>query len=179
MTTYRYTNLMEYLPVRYDATPQQEKDRRKIYDFKNGICSLSLMERITDRINKLVELDKSHSWRICFIPASTHLKTSLRYTRLAQYIREHTNCQCDIMTITKEQDGLSGHIYGKKRNPAADFDICKEDVRNKNIIVFDDVITRGNTFCGTADKLENCGANLIIGLFLAKTINPDVLDKIA
>ena len=43
---YEYRYLMEYLPKRYSATMKQENDREVIYDFKNGYCSLSLMNTI-------------------------------------------------------------------------------------------------------------------------------------
>ena len=70
-------------------------------------------------------------------------------------------------------DQESGHIAGKKANPASDFSVNREDVTGKNIILIDDIITRGTTFMGTTNKLMANGANLVIGLFLAKTINPD------
>ena len=64
-------------------------------------------------------------------------------------------------------------ITGKKTNPAENFNIKTSDVAGKNIILIDDVITRGMTYMHTTNKLINNGANMVKGLFLAKTINPD------
>ena len=68
---------------------------------------------------------------------------------------------------------MSGHLGGKKTNPADNFSINSSEVSNMNIILIDDVITRGMTFVRTADKLVANGAKQVVGLFLAKTINPD------
>ena len=86
---------------------------------------------------------------------------------------------CSISTIQPIHDEVSGFVGGKKRNPAENFRIDKNDVTNQNIILIDDVITRGTTFVRTADKLVENGANQVIGFFLAKTINPDWISRTA
>lgn len=40
---------------------------------------------------------------------------------------------------------------------------------SKNIVTFDDVITRGITWATYSDQLENLGAHVLSGIFLAKT----------
>ena len=46
-------------------------------------------------------------------------------------------------------------------------------IKGKNIVLIDDIITRGVTFNQVAAKLISLGALSVFGLFLAKTINPD------
>ncbi|KAA3932168.1 ribonucleotide-diphosphate reductase subunit alpha, partial [Bacteroides ovatus] len=41
--------------------------------------------------------------------------------------------------------------------------------KGKNIVTFDDVITRGITWATYSDQLENLGAHVLSGIFLAKT----------
>ena len=170
---YEYRYLMEYLPKRYSATIKQENDREVIYDFKNGYCSLSLMNTIVECIKEIKNEIGGNNWRVCFIPASTHHKTACRYQKLATFIEKETGIACDYHTILPIQDQESGHITGKKTNPAENFNIKTSDVAGKNIILIDDVITRGMTYVHTTNKLINNGANMVKGLFLAKTINPD------
>jgi predicted amidophosphoribosyltransferase len=62
-------------------------------------------------------------------------------------------------------------VHGKSLNPASDFQVSSS-VRGKNIILIDDVITRGQTFYDTARKLMAAGAASVTGLFLAKTVHP-------
>lgn len=45
----------------------------------------------------------------------------------------------------------------------------EEWFRGKAVIVFDDVITRGISFGIYANQLESLGANVIEGIFLART----------
>ena len=51
--------------------------------------------------------------------------------------------------------------------------IQNQTYKNIEVILVDDVITRGRTFCQTADKLMQNGASSVVGLFVAKTVNPD------
>ena len=108
-----------------------------------------------------------------------HHKTACRYQKLATFIEKETGIACDYHTILPTQDQESGHITGKKTNPAENFHLQASDVAGKNIILIDDVITRGMTFMQTTNKLINNGANIVKGLFLAKTINPDRVIQLA
>lgn len=173
MSSYSYTYLKEYLPVRYSATVEQKSNRQIVYDFKDGYCSLSLKKAILERIGDIRQCFNGSCWRICFIPASTHSKTVVRYKSLAEFLQRETGIPCSISTIETIHDEVSGHLGGKKTNPADNFSINSSEVSNMNIILIDDVITRGTTFVRTADKLVANGAKQVVGLFLAKTINPD------
>lgn len=173
MSSYSYTYLKEYLPVRYSATLNQKSDRQIVYDFKNGYCALSIKKAFIDRIRIIRQCFNGSNWRICFIPASTHARTVVRYRSFAEFLQRETGIPCCISTIEPIHDEVAGHLGGKKANPAENFRIQSRDVSNMNIILIDDVITRGNTFVRTADKLVANGANQVVGLFLAKTINPD------
>ena len=171
--SYTYNYIMEYLPKRYSATMKQESDRQVIYDFKNGYCSLSLMNTIVEHIKEIKEELCGNNWRVFFIPASTHHKTAWRDQKRAAVSEKETGMGCDYHTSLPSQDQESGHIAGKKTNPAENFNIKTSDVAGKNIILIDDVITRGMTFMQTTNKLTRNGANMVRGLFLAKTVNPD------
>lgn len=173
MNTYRISHIMEYLPKRYPATPKQENDRQVIYNFKNGYCSLELKNIIVERIKVFKDTIAENNIRVCFIPASTLSKTVNRYKDLAAYIEKETGIACSVETILPGVDHEAGHIGGKAADPAKDFKFKNEDINGKNIILMDDVITRGTTFLMTAHRLEELGAKNIMGMFLAKTINPD------
>ena len=179
MSTYSYTYLKEYLPVRYSATLEQESDRQVVYDFKDVYCSMSVKRAIVERIKLIRQCTNGSNWRICFIPASSRARTVCRYKSLADYLQRETGMPCSISTIQPIHDEVSGFVGGKKSNPAENFRIDKNDVTNQNIILIDDVITRGTTFVRTADKLVENGANQVIGFFLAKTINPDWISRTA
>lgn len=173
MSNYSYTYIKEYLPVRYSATLEQKSDRQIVYDFKDGYCSSTIKKALVDRIREIRQCFNGSNWRICFIPASTHYRTIARYKALAEFLQRETGVPCSVSTIETIHDEIAGHLGGKKANPAENFRIQSKEVSNMNIILIDDVITRGNTFVRTADKLVVNGAKQVVGLFLAKTINPD------
>lgn len=169
---YEYRYLMEYLPKRYSATMKQENDREVIYDFKNGYCSLSLMNTIVECIKEIKNETGGNNWRVCFIPASTHHKTQTRYKKLAEAIQT-AGYKVAINAIYNEHDHEAGHLTGKTGNPIEGFGFNASDIAGKKLIVIDDIITRGRTFQMVAEKLETMGAASVTGLFLAKTFNPD------
>lgn len=170
--SYQYTNILEYVPIRFMATIEQDIDRKTVYSFKDGYCSEDLKEKIVDRIKMLMNSCPGGSWEVCFIPASSHNRTVNRYSQLRRYLSDRLGIECSIDAITKEHDEESGYKTIKKANPAEDFKIERNKVAGKKIILIDDVITRGRTFCCTADKLIECGASNVLGLFVAKTIHP-------
>ena len=161
---------MEYLPKRYSATMKQENDREVIYDFKNGYCSLSLMNTIVECIKEIKNEIGGNNWRVCFIPASTHHKTACRYQKLATFIEKETGIPCDYHTILPKPELITQHMATGKTDPAEDFLFNKEQIEGKDIILIGDIITTGTNFTKTCQKLAELGAKSVIGLFLAKTI---------
>ena len=168
---YEYRYLTEYLPKRYSATMKQENDREVIYDFKNGYCSLSLMNTIVECIKEIKNEIGGNNWRVCFIPASTHHKTALRYSQLATAIETETGIPSDYHTILPKPELITQHMATGKTDPAEDFLFNKEQIEGKDIILIGDIITTGTNFTKTCQKLTELGAKSVIGLFLAKTIH--------
>lgn len=163
---------MEYLPKRYSANSEQENARQVVYNFKDGYYSTNLKECIVRRIKYIMKTYPCETWEVCFIPASTHLKSIKRYTGLYEYVKEHTCCSSHVNTITTIHDTESGHISGKKNNPEENFKVTASNIRGKSIILIDDIVTRGRTFYNTANKLTENGAARVVGLFIAKTVHP-------
>lgn len=172
MRTYKYTNILDYIPVRYSVTREQKADRQTVFDFKDGYCPDNIKRKFVAMINAIKKVDFSHNWRVCFIPASSRERTIRRYSRIASYISQQTGCPCDIDAITTINDTEPGHYGVKPVDPASNFHVEADEVKGMNIILIDDVITRGCTFVQTANKLIANGANDVIGLFLAKTVHP-------
>ena len=49
--------------------------------------------------------------------------------------------------------------------------IRKRDVQGMNVILFDDVLTSGQSFRQLRQKMMELGAKSIIGIFLGKTVD--------
>lgn len=164
-----YVNLMEYLPLRYPPTLEEEKNRRIVSNFKRGRCSPELKNQFTDAIKQLKEERKDVKLRVCFIPAITADKTALRYSQLATAIESETGIPSDYHTILPKR--ATELMATGKTDPAEDFLINKEQIEGEDIILIGDIITTGTNFTKTCQKLAELGAKSVIGLFLAKTIH--------
>lgn len=164
-----YVNLMEYLPLRYPPTLEEEKNRRIVSNFKRGRCSPELKNQFTDAIKQLKEERKDVKLRVCFIPAITADKTALRYSQLATAIESETGIPSDYHTILPKR--ATELMATGKTDPAEDFLFNKEQIEGKDIILIGDIITTGTNFTKTCQKLTELGAKSVIGLFLAKTIH--------
>lgn len=169
MNNYYY--IKEYLPKRYAANIQQEEDRKECYAFKDGILSESVKNSFLEKI-KEITFGKTYGWVICFIPASTAHNTRVRFSKLADAIR-NAGYEVERNAIFNKYDTESEHIAGKTGNPIESFSFDGAKVAGKKVILIDDIITRGTTFNMASSKLTELGAESITGLFLAKTINPD------
>lgn len=163
-----YINLMEYLPMRYPPTLEEEKNRRIVSNFKRGRCSPELKNQFTNAIKQLKEERKDVKLRVCFIPAITADKTALRYSQLATAIESETGIPSDYHTILPKR--ATELMATGKTDPAEDFLFNKEQIEGKDIILIGDIITTGTNFTKTCQKLTELGAKSVIGLFLAKTI---------
>ena len=169
MNSYQY--ITEYLPVRYEATAKQEQDREMCYSFKDGILTEDVKKAFIDKIGGITGGQKS-GWVICFIPASSKAKTTIRYSKLSAAISAY-GYDVQKETVYNVFDKEAGHLNGKTGDPSESFGINGSLVEGKNVILIDDIITRGTTFNQVANKLLSAGALKVNGLFLAKTINPD------
>lgn len=174
MARHNYNYLLEYIPVRYQGlSAKQLQDREDVFNFKDGSASASVKNGLLTNIRNIVSTNPAH-WVVCFIPASTKAKTYNRFSSLALYLSREAGCDVYIDAIINTADKESGHISGKSNNPTQDFLINQSYIMGKNVIVIDDVITRGRTFDDTADKLLQTGAISVQGLFVAKTIHPNL-----
>jgi predicted amidophosphoribosyltransferase len=171
-TSFKYANVLEYLPTRYSASPSQKMDRTTVYDFKDGYCEARIFDRFVSVISAVAGNSKS-DFLICFIPASTSAKTIRRYGNLAVRLENATGVKACLSAIRRTSDTEAGHLNGKVGNPIEGLSFDSDYFRGKNVILIDDVITRGRTFCMTANELLERGADDVVGLFVAKTINPD------
>lgn len=166
MQVYYY---MEYLPTRYAGTNSQIQDRRDIFNFKDGNCASHIVNGLADGIRRIADSNTV----VCFLPASTSYKTVRRYSCVSDRLSAMTGVRCSYNAISKMEDSDAGHIAGKSSDPAAEFTFDPSFFSGKKVILIDDVITRGTTLESTAKRLIRMGAREVVGLVVAKTINPD------
>lgn len=164
--------LMKYYPVRIKNVGEQQKaDRQTIWDFKDGRAyeQVALMTA-----KHLQELFGSRLTSIVFtcVPASTQEKNELRYKRFSERVCELTHAINGYPHMQVSAGRLAVHEYRRDETEARTTQMADYDTdffKGKDVLLFDDIITKGISYATTADNLEACGANVLGGLFLAKT----------
>jgi hypoxanthine phosphoribosyltransferase len=166
---YNYFSLFYYYSKKNFPTLPKEQQlfRELLWDFKDGNHSIEVSEIITSAILNLRSIDFS-SFSACIIPASTNKKTK---TRFFDFI-------CNVCDILEIENGYSfiqvirDHEQTKgnsSKNIIQYLKFNKEKIRNKSILLFDDVITSGQSFVQCANELKKFGAKKVIGIFIGKT----------
>ena len=154
--------------------------RNFIYQFKEGYYIQDSANTISNMIHQIID-DNNEKENIVFIPipASSKEKTEQRFKEFSKLVANKVGCI----------DGY-GIFYNKKyRKPKRLFDdgtdldesnfneyigINKSiDLKEKDIILFDDIFTTGNSLKLYSAKLKKMGVNNIIGVFFGRTYNPD------
>lgn len=165
---------LNYVPTYYEGLDKtQLHDQRVVLDFKEGRYDETLMLWFRQNIWKIAR-GQDYAWSVCFLPCSNDTVQTKRFGKLAHYLKETTRIDTYLSTFGFAGEHERTSIYGKKKIDIMDIGINLPDIFVKNVILIDDVITTGETFNKTAEVCMQTGANSIHGLFLAKTIHPDL-----
>jgi len=168
--------LFRYFPSYYkNLTSQQRSVQRSIYDFKDGGHPELWAKVFALSIRKL-PLYKKHkdNCLVVPVPASTIEKHRRRYVAFSEHLSKYL----------KVYNGLDGIIVyadrAEKKGKTFEWeDMCNtscfdvELMKDKDIILLDDVITRGSTFSMYAKVLMVNGARSVTGVFMGKTAHLD------
>ena len=174
ITDYRIRYKLRYVPEYYDGLSEQQlKDRKTITDFKKGIYDDEICEWFSETIMNIMK-GEDLEYIVCFIPSSKgDEKTIKRYSKLYEYLNIVLFCKVYLNDIgyvgykpTKHSTG--NHIENYNLAISADH------FYGKRVILIDDVLTTGRTFNEIAKMLEDFGAANVTGVFLGRTIHPDL-----
>ena len=165
---------LQYIPSYYDElNEEQQRDQKVILNFKNGLYDDNLMSWFRQNIWKMAK-EHEYSWSICFLPCSSDEEQKKRFTKLANYLSEKTKIETHLSTFGYEEKPEIVHHVDKSNIDMMNIALYVPDIYMKNVILIDDIITTGETFNKTAEQAMRMGAHSVHGLFLAKTVHPDL-----
>lgn len=176
----KYTYLFNYYPTTcdFEATESEWNNRWLVWNFKNtpGKTSnsdhIAALNNIVPRLKELlVSTFGLHNLKelvlVC-IPASSQQKTSLRYQEFSQMLCTETGMisAYDKMTVISER--IAKHLGGTSSSMnGIEFD--SDFFKDKFVILFDDIVTKGNSMLAFKRKMEEFGAIVVGGLSIGKT----------
>jgi len=162
----------KYFPKRIRNVGEKEvADRQMVYDFKDG-RSFEAVAQMTAASLKEQYGDGCKDITFVPVPASTSEKNKLRYKAFCERVCELTGVINGYDHVKVTGGRLAIHENRKLEKEIRKVSIIEFDeiwFNGKNIVTFDDVITRGITWATYSDQLENLGAYVLSGIFLAKT----------
>lgn len=175
-----YSYLFYYYPTTcdFEATEEEWYYRRLVWDFKNTpgktsptghqIALDKAVSMIKDKLISSFGADNLKYLTLVCIPASSQDKTQMRYEEFSNRICGETgiiNAYPHISVISeKEEKHLGGSgIDTSKLHFDEGFFKCKY------VLLFDDIITKGNSMITFKRKMEALGATVVCGISLGKT----------
>lgn len=162
----------KYFPKRIRNVGEKEiADRNLVYAFKDG-KAYEEVARMT--ASSMKEQYGETCTGIVFspVPASTHKKNEIRYKAFCERVCELTGAINGYDHVKVCGERLSIHEHRKAEKEIRKVSILEFDEKwfdGKSVLVYDDVITRGMSYALYACQLESFGANVLGGIFLART----------
>lgn len=183
---FHFNYLYYYYPTtcEFVATEEEWRHRRLIWNFKNDTdknIDPSEHRAAVDEVIPLIKqklidtLGKEHLQFITLVcvPASTSSNNYSRYYDFSRRICEETYMNNGFNHMFVMKDGMSKkHPENQTRQSIQPLVQFEEDYfRGKYILLFDDVVTKGDTMLRYKKDLEKMGAIVIGGMCLGKTMH--------
>ena len=180
---FHYTWLLDYYPTTCDfiASRKEWNDRYTIWDFKNDpdrkISKTNhskaldyVIPRIIEKLSDTFGEDYLQFITLVCIPASTKIKNNARYEEFAKRICEECGMENGFAHINILKDGMSKKDPNNETGKSIQPKVAIDDWFNgRYVLLFDDVITKGDTMMKYKSLLEEKGAYVIGGLSIGKT----------
>ena len=172
-----YNFLLHYYPTTcdFEATEDEWDDRWLVWNFKNtpGKTSEEEHEEALDEvIPRLTSLLKNTFGNyldlltlVC-IPASSEANNNARFEDFSERLTNEMDMDNAFDHIQVVKDATPKHLGGAG-TPILHFD--EDYFKGRYILLFDDVITKGNSMLRFKRKLEAHGATVIAGVSVGKT----------
>ena len=173
-TTMEKRNFLEYLPKRFKARNEQdEKVRRFIYDFKCGRAKAARWAAVAVA-NYFFNCfgSQCEEYTIVCVPSRSLSTYRRRFSYFAKEVSELCGIQnaMEHVIIIGERQALHNSKSHCVCEDGYDVIIDTDYFKGRKVIVFDDLYTSGASATRFADELTAAGAQVVSGLFLAKTI---------
>ena len=160
----------QYYPSRYKPflNDDQQAFCHSVYEFKEG--KIHGIEFFKSCMNAL-QMDEHH-FHIMFMPCSDEFKYIQRFKRLNWYVCTHcpdlTSGLYDVDVFEPreclhEAKGYENRILERNYRITG-------DIKGKDVIIVDDVLTTGQSMTDYKEEIERCGGKVVAAIFYGKTI---------
>ena len=170
----RSFSLYSYIPVSheketgFELTEDEKKKRRAILHFKKWGIDDSTMDVYNDLKTVLMEsfVNLEHAM-FFFVPSNQRSDYEKRHKTLSKLLMKDLQVSHSFGLVGYNKDGRSAR--DERGSKSAELYWCESFFKNKQIIMFDDIITSGHTMLHYKEMLERWGAKVIACIALGKT----------
>ncbi|MBR6161724.1 MAG: phosphoribosyltransferase [Bacteroidales bacterium] len=154
-------SFIPYFPNKTLHTFIQQRAQEVVLDFKNGDSFVQepFIKQLVSFLKTTFENDLTKMTFVC-IPASNIRDNDKRYRYFSEKICETTGMQNAFEHIRIIESATSKHLGGTSAHLLYDSEYFNE----KHIVLFDDIITSGNTISSMKQELERYGADVICAI---------------
>ncbi|HQO04588.1 MAG TPA: phosphoribosyltransferase, partial [Fervidobacterium sp.] len=173
--TYNYYALDVFYPK--DIYPEEVLEhhqrifRNAVYEFRDGNEQVSTeFSRILTNLMKEHKLIPStQKTALCIIPAHNARETKSRFENFAKLTSTELNIENGFYYIRNSRDPKDISNTDNNTSDILNYlEFSEDNIKGKDIILFDDTIATGATFFKVANKLTSLGATSVTGIFLGK-----------
>lgn len=152
-----------------EITPYQRVFRETIWKFKDG--ENRFVFTLSSCLNNKFGSEFLKNQTLAFIPASTKEKTKTRFQNFAEKVCRETGMSNGFGLIQSKLDREPKHISGVSNSlPFNERINLNPNLKDKSIILVDDIYNTGRSFREMASELKSVGAKSVIGVFLGKNV---------
>lgn len=149
----------------------QEWAREFIWNFKDGENTNEVIEQVVKVLNHFFLKETLSSLTFVCIPASTEEKNQIRYEVFSLEVAHSCAMWDGYDHVELIYDRNAKHKGGEEDYDNISFD--KKWFKGKTVILFDDIITHGNSIHNMKCRLQTMGVTVIGAITLGRTVHHD------
>ena len=163
-----YYFLGYYLPKN---KTQQDEFSKSVLDFKKGY--LNVISKFAEDVANLIRFKKLKPDIIIPIPGSKKSKISRGHKLLVNYVSNELKIKNGTGILQRWYSVPKSHLAPSNERPTEKDHYlsitCKQRLDNMKIVLFDDILTTGNTARACVRLIFECGASKVYLITLART----------
>ncbi|AFN04095.1 hypothetical protein PFC_05770 [Pyrococcus furiosus COM1] len=163
-----YYFLGYYLP---QNKTQQDEFSKSVLDFKKGY--LNVISKFAEDVVNLIRFKKLKPDIIIPIPSSKKGEISLGHKLLVDYVSNELKIKNGTRILQRWYSVQKSHLASPNKRPIErDHYLsitCKQRLENMKVVLFDDILTTGDTARACVRIIFECGASKVYLITLART----------
>lgn len=154
-----------YVPIRYrTVSAESQFVRKELWNFKDGFHQNFFIEQLEKKI-KHTFTNPSSLTLVC-IPASTRESNRARYESFSNILCEKLHMINGFSHISIVKEKSPSHLGG---SDVATYDFDRSFFKGKQVVLFDDIVTKGASMQSFMDYLDEVGAKVVCCMSIGRT----------